>query len=476
MANLYEKTKKWDRVGVTVFAILFLTVGFLQLSSLTFGRGIISVVQWPTVALGAVLVLERLVFFGHYRASHGIYFWAAFVVSFGLSALLAFRYGFRNNARMFLFLLFQIALLYATDRQEERSVLKKRFTLCSAYFLTVFSLMEVASVWTMLSGFSRTYQQPSTSDVPTYYVGFHFGRLFGVFWDPNIAALGAAVAAVLSLHLLLKRPRLWRKIGYGFLIVLHVVYISLSDSRTGILCLTVGGGMYALIRLCRHAFSGVKWKQAAAVILLASLCACTAFALPKVMRQGCIALAEEIYTRVNRDDGEETTDVRELFDRGYDITGDPSNRRFDIWKGALEIAAREPVFGVSRANILHYVDENLPQSYLVTNDHMRFDSMHNLYLEILVSQGAVGLLLFLAAALSLALPALKHIRALVKGEAGREVALIFGILSATLVSTLVMAEIVYVISPVSTLFWLSCGNLSFLLREEKTKKEEEKTV
>lgn len=74
---------------------------------------------------------------------------------------------------------------------------------------------------------------------------------------------------------------------------------------------------------------------------------------------------------------------------------DISNRRFDIWKSAVEIFKTSPVFGISRANILPYVDDNLPDSYLVTNEYMRFDSMHNMFFEILVSQGAVGLITFL---------------------------------------------------------------------------------
>ena len=64
-------------------------------------------------------------------------------------------------------------------------------------------------------------------------------------------------------------------------------------------------------------------------------------------------------------------------------------------RALLKFLKTSPVFGISRANILPYVDDNLPDSYLVTNEYMRFDSMHNMFFEILVSQGAVGLITFL---------------------------------------------------------------------------------
>ena len=70
--------------------------------------------------------------------------------------------------------------------------------------------------------------------------------------------------------------------------------------------------------------------------------------------------------------------------------------RSDIWKSAIEVFLTSPVVGVSHNNVLAYVYDNVPNSYLVTNDHMDFDSMHNVFFDILVGQGVIGLAIYLA--------------------------------------------------------------------------------
>ncbi len=73
METLYRKTEKPVLVLELIFKLLFITYGFLQASSITFGNKIISVVLWPTIALGGLLILYRFLFFKKYKDSTGIY-------------------------------------------------------------------------------------------------------------------------------------------------------------------------------------------------------------------------------------------------------------------------------------------------------------------------------------------------------------------------------------------------------------------
>ena len=104
--------RTWQDRAEILFKILFLTVGFLQYSSLTFGKPIISWVQWPMLGLGAVLVMLRLLHAKEYTATPGIWLLLAFAVAFGISSVLNFRYGWYENVRFLVFLGFQITLLY----------------------------------------------------------------------------------------------------------------------------------------------------------------------------------------------------------------------------------------------------------------------------------------------------------------------------------------------------------------------------
>ena len=53
------RREKLTDIGEIIFKLMFLTVGFLQYSSLTFGNPVISWIQWPMLALGVVLLAFR---------------------------------------------------------------------------------------------------------------------------------------------------------------------------------------------------------------------------------------------------------------------------------------------------------------------------------------------------------------------------------------------------------------------------------
>ena len=462
MSSLYERLKKWDRLGTGIFTVLLLVIGFLQTCSLTFGRPVISFVQWPTLALGTVLFLERAITFPYYRRTAGIYGWILFFISFSVSMLLAARYGLRDNLRILVFMVFQVSLLYAGDRSEDPALGRSRLRLTVGCFLAGVTLLTVMSFGTMVLGQSHIFFPAEGEDVPIYYVGFHHGRLFGVYWDPNIGSLCAATAFLLSLDLFIRRRKALTRVFAAFSMVLEVFYLAFSDSRTGALCLAAGCTVYVLFRLTAKRTGLALWKKTLLVVLAVAATAAAAAALPGLIRKGSAAAIE--YTQKN---AAVAPEKMISFERGYDLKGDVSNRRFDIWRGAMDVVREQPVFGVSRANILPYVDEHQPENYLVNNDHMRFDSMHNLYVEILVSQGAVGLILFLASALFLAVPVLRRLRALATRRDDGLFALLTGVVAATLTATAVLTEIVYVSSPVTVLFWICAGVLDREVLREK---------
>ena len=155
--------------------------------------------------------------------------------------------------------------------------------------------------------------------------------------------------------------------------------------------------------------------------------------------------------------------------REEEYQGDISNRRLDIWKSALDIFATSPAFGVGHNTILAYVEQNLPDSYLINNDHMRFESMHNTFLDVLVAQGAVGLILYLMMAIGFFVTIIKHWEKICQVTNGESYAL-FAILIAMVAASFFLSEIVYVCSPMSFLFWMALGSLMQATQVENTEK------
>lgn len=483
MGNLYTKTRKFDKICVVIFSLLFMTVGFLQSSSLTFGKPIISFIQWPTVALGCLIILERIINFKHYLNTRGIVLLVIFALSYAASSIWTIRYGWYENVRYLVFMVFQFGILYATDIEDDEKSISKRLLISFNYYLIGTAVLSLLSFIFMFANYSAIFYPEAGAEGPIYYIGFMNGRLFGAYWDPNIAATMAAVAVVISVYFIIKTKNIPLRIIYILSVILQVLYIAFSDSRTGQLSLMAGTLIFAIPLAIKHKFFANKILQSLVATVVVIMSVTLAYFAPKLAREGYNTVlhmetqsgilspnnsmqnSEHNKDEANKDDTASIPD--DVFDRGYDMSEDISNRRFDIWKSAVEIFKTSPVLGVSRANILPYVDDNLPDSYLVTNDHMRFDSMHNMYFEILASQGAVGFVTFFAFIVCIIVGIIKYFKYLWKHESFMMLVLILSVMASVCMSTLVMAEIVYVISPISTVFWIALGSLAHCISKKK---------
>ena len=150
-----------------------------------------------------------------------------------------------------------------------------------------------------------------------------------------------------------------------------------------------------------------------------------------------------------------------------DISSDLTNRRFDIWKSAVDIFLANPAFGVGHNTVLAYVEAEQPDSYLINNDHMHFASMHNTFFDVLVAQGAAGFALYLAMAILFVVVILKDRSRIFEQTEGQGIVM-FALVAATVCASCFMSEIVYVCSPMSFMFWMA---LSVMMRASKPKKE-----
>ncbi len=479
MENFYIKTRSFDKYGTLIFSLLFMTVGFLQASSITFGKIIISIVQWPAVFLGLALLLCRLISFKHYLKTRGILLLVAFALSYALSSLWTIRYGYYENIRFLVFMTFQFGLLYATDANENPAESRRRLVICAYWYIACAALLSLISFGFMAAGYTRIFYPPAGAEGPIYYYGFMNGRLFGAYWDPNIAAAIAVVATLLSLGFMIKSRSIPVKILNACNIVLQVCYVTFSDSRTGRLCLIAGVTVLALLAAPKKKFFEGMAARVTACVAVIAVSVAAAYLAPVIIKNTYVDIVtSRPHTQEESEDGDDSTDSESeqspdiIGDRGYDMSQDISNRRFDIWRGAVEIFETSPVLGVSRANILPYVDDNLPDSYLINNDYMRFESMHNMYFEILASQGGLGIILFVAFIISVIIGLIKNAKYIWQSEHFPLFALILSIAAAEFTASLVMAEVVYVTSPISTLFWLALGCINHHISCHRAQKEE----
>lgn len=471
-----------------------LTVGFLEASSLTFGKPIVSLFLWPTVFGGGLLMLIRLVHWKSYWRSKNFFMLVAFCVSYLVSIVVNIRYGWYTNIRTLIWCAFLFFLVYCYCTDEKDQVSQKQFTILTIYYVIVNATLSLLSFAFMISGYSQTFYGEGVG--PIYYIGFNWGRLYGAYWDANIGAVMSCVGIILAVSYFLKNHTAWVRVLLALNVILEVAYIAFSDSRTGQLCLCVATVSYVFLAVKRR-------KNIQKAILYALIGLAVAFVFPVGIKKAYNAITttskEQIEQTVevpetqavtidlndsNEAEGEtaaffenkssetesESTEaidweaqryeeqLAQSLGRADEYSEDVTNRRADIWKSAIEIFRTSPIVGISHNNVLPYVTENLPDSYLITNDHMKFESMHNVFFDILVGQGAVGLLIYLAMAFTFFITIIKNWKVIVDRMGFMGIGC-FVILLVMVTSTFVMTEIVYVTSPMATVFWMSMSYL-----------------
>lgn len=446
-----------------------LTVGFLEASSLTFGKPIISLFLWPTVALGGILLIERLIHWKWYWKSKNFFLLAAFCVSYVLSLLVNIRYGWYTNFRTLIWcaFLFFLVYCYKTDGQVQKN--EKQFQILAVYYVLMNAALSILSFYFMMTGYSQIYYQEVG---PIYYIGFHWGRLYGAYWDANIGAVMCCVGILLSVGFFRINKSVVIRVLIVLNIALEIFYIAFSDSRTGQLCLCVSAALYVLLVVLQK-------KKRLVAVFCALIGLIIAFIIPigikktynviaampkKVIVQDASAeeQSEELVKEKQKEESKElqkedisekTQEPVQEVGRAEEYSGDITNRRSDIWKSAIEVFFTSPVVGVSHNNVLAYVYDNVPNSYLVTNDHMDFDSMHNVFFDILVGQGVIGLTIYLAMAVLFFITIVKNWSKILKNTSKMCVSY-FVILMVMVTASFVMTEIVYVTSPMATIFWM----------------------
>ena len=434
-----------------------LSVGFLQDCSLTFGRPVISLVLWPTILLCGVMCLYRAVHFRQYWNSRFFWLLAAFCVSFLISTVVNRRFGWYENFRTLIlqgFLFFLIYCYRDGSMEEER---KKRRVFVG-YYLGVCALLTILSFAYMLLGWNRIYY-PEIASVPLYYTGFYWGRLYGVYWDPNIGAIMCCVSALLAADCFRRAKKPGLRVLMGAIVALDVFYIAFSDSRTGRIALAVGAAVYGVLYVMQSA-QRKKAAMAAGIALVLTI-------LVPVGIKSCynsIAVTEESGVLEEQQEDQIALEMQAGNITGTEagirqtsgVMSDLSNRRLDIWKSAIEVFASSPVVGVGHNTLLPYVRAEQPDSYLINNDHMEFTSMHNTFLDVLVAQGALGFLLYVGLAAGIFLVLIRKQKVILRNTQGESMALTAIAISVVCASVL-MSEIVYVASPMSFIFWMGLG-------------------
>ncbi len=381
----------------------FVLLSFNSLCALTTG---LSYASYVVALLGGIVFLSRVIHYKKYVSARGLIWLVLFCGSYCLSALLTRQYGLVENIQALVWTVIQFFILYTYDKEESIAHDRKEIRIIGWFFIGYTFLMSVAAIIMLILDYNCYKPIGDTAVIS----GFLWNRLWGLYTDPNYGAVFCVVSMVIAFAFF-KSSSKGIKVFLSVHIVFQVLYLAFSDSRTGIVSLaaTVLAGAFLLLLRCKKFENRHEVVKCIMSFVLAIVLALTSVIAVTLVQKGGSQLKEiqyKIQAQNNQLPEEDMSDY--LIGRtDSDINNDVSNRRFAIWNSGLEIFKTSPLTGITFRNYIPYAKENLPNTYIVNNDSGDFASMHNSFVDVLVSQGVLGIAILICFIASVVIVILK---------------------------------------------------------------------
>jgi O-antigen ligase len=452
-----------------VFKIIYLILAFSTFNPYIYNSAVQPIFVKLTLLAGAVVILIRLVRYRTYRKMPCLILMLLFCASFVLSAIMNRQYGIVENGKWIIWTGIQFFALYVCDVERDTKEYAREFRIVS-HIIIVYSMITTLIGLGMLVTSSSTYTY--TADGELMIGGFTWGRLWGLFTDPNYGAVFSVIAILLSLVFCMSKKGRIRAF-YIVSIILNFLYLVFSDSRTGEVALIVSLAIFLYLYLLR------KWQNKKG-ILKYGLILCVIFLIGAGSILGIHLVKTEynkklapVLTEVFKDKNGKKKDNTNKIGRKKDLENDVSNGRIELWISAVEVWETSPVYGAGYSTFIPYAKEHTPDTYAVNNKGSDYNSLHNELMNILAFQGALGFLLFLALGIYMCWYVLGPVI-----KAGDEQYLtLSGMLAcvgAVAVGMMFLTEGLYTLSPGSFVLWVFGGYLvQYSYRERKGAKESE---
>ena len=462
-----EKLKKYEDAFAKIKGIyIFVFVTYILLARIVpfvnfISQDLNSVIFSALAIIGAALVaFDFFMSFSMFKSRENLILLAFWVICL-ISSALNMEYGIVNNVKTLVWMAIQFFLLfsYVNAEDEQINITLKRIMNSAAAIWLAGIIVSLVQFFLQIS-----YIAPA-SDFPRRQ-GFTEARLFGVFTDPNFAALTSMLVIVFCLFLIKYCDSKKLRIYYWVNIAFQLIYIVLSGSRTAML---EGYMLVFLVAIVQARNSAIKKGQGSKAllsiaygVLAIAVSIALVFAVQKTMlflADVCAPLRDSITIEIDEDINEE--DIISL--ERHDVNEENiSNNRFSIWKSAIEVSAGKRIFGVSPRNLLVYATENYPDSYLVTMDY----ETHNGYLAVFVNSGIMGSIAILALVADAIYMICRYLKCKKKQEYDAEAIMLFSVLFIIAGSAMFQPEIFFVNSYGAAIFWLCLGYFMYFLKKK----------
>ncbi len=463
----FNKFNKIFKIIENFYVYLFFFYAMLGSINITHGSKIITPVMWLSFIVGFCIIVYRVFHYKKYYKMPALAALTLLLFSICLSTVLNYSYSFKENFILCIYWAIFFFVIYTRNEDKTSEEIKKDTELFLKIFICYMTIAVLVSFVLFAVGISGTIIVPNTGD--EIYIGFMIGRLWGVFLNPNSGAILSMLTSVMLTYFIIQTNKKWIKAVCVIDIFCMFMYIALSDSRTGAVCNGIIFGVFFLCLFIYKTREKKIWVKILSVFL-SFVIMFAGFFIPRQLKnlynEG-IKLTSTLFQENEENNNGDFSDA--LIERGYDLSDDISNRRFDAWGGAIELFLDSPqtiIYGCSFRGFTEYAKNHQPDNYLINNDSSDFTTLDNEFFNILTANGLIGV----AAALFLIVSVITFIiKNYFKVKEQYQLITVLGITSAIGLSAASMLNsvIFYNFSPFTIAFWFILGSTMMILKNSK---------
>ena len=452
---------------------LFLVLG--TFNSYIYSSPMQSVLVKLALLTGGILILCRMIQFKRYIKIPCMILMLLFCGSMLFSAIMNRKYGIMGDLKWIIWTGLQFFGLYLCDVERDHSQYKREFAILANIMILYACICSIVSLGMLITKSTIIWD---TQEGERMISGFIWGRLWGVYTDPNYAAVFTVVVILLSVLFLMRAKHLLTKIVYFLCVGVHFLFLVFTDSRTGEIALLCSGGFCIFMICVRKGPSKKKIVSvgisAIACLLLGITMAGSIYVVKTQYNQKLSPMLAEIFLEEKEDVKTKSPEKQNKAEhntrqnvkkqnveksvRQQNIEEDVSSGRFAIWESGLEVWKTAPVYGTGYTTFIPYTKETLPDTYVVNNPQGDYVSLHNAFLNTLVYQGIIGFTILIMIGLRIVMHIWKPILQ-AEGAEYCDMIFVLACIGAVVVSMFFLLEGTYTNSPGSFVLWTFSGYL-----------------
>lgn len=400
-------------MSISTFKVVFLICSFLY--TFPFTAIIMSELFKVFIIWGTLLLLYD--FFK--RKKYGFNSKTLLIIIFVFITLIGVLFNYRSNLysnfTVSLYLFVQSVCMLIYDKSETKdSVFKeiKRYSniivfitfICSILSLLIYLLNIKLSIY-------NGYQ--------AVLIGVFEGRLWSIYGNPNTLGHFSLLSILFSLILFILNNSKKNKTYLIINIVFQWLCILLSNSRStlvgvfGALFILVFYGLaekgknnnQSVIDYIKNNIIKLLLKVLSIIVGVIGLSIIIKHSIPYLSVYINIINSKDtptiISTNPSQIDNGKKIEIEKLISNEKSKivreqqTEDISNGRFEIWKGAVKVSAKRPIFGVGFKNVNGEINKYINEDFRKENPQIT-ENTHNIYLQILTSHGIIALVVFVS--------------------------------------------------------------------------------